>query len=85
MHEGEPVHIGHLVINQGHVGALGLDQLEAFTSVTGLTDHPDLATVVQAARYAVTEERVIVNDDHPYSCAHLAALLARFASLQCSA
>ena len=61
---GQPVQLRHLVVDQGHGGAVLSDQLDGFPTVGCLGDHVDHAALGQATADAVPEERVIVGDQH---------------------
>ena len=63
-HDADPIDLGHLIVDQRHVGLLATDRLDRLSAVLGLGDDLDAAVLIEAAGHAIPEERVIIRNDH---------------------
>ena len=66
-HDADAVDLGHLVVDQRHVGLLATDRLDGISPVLGFGDDLDPTVLVQTAGHAVTEERVIISNHHAHA------------------
>ena len=59
-----PVHVRHLEVHQGDVGAEAAELFDRFAAVGGLADERDVGFVSDERRDTFPQERVVVDREH---------------------
>ena len=70
LHDADTVDLGHLIVDQRHVGLLAPDRLDRLTAVLGLGDDTRCGRLTQSADTPCAEERVIIRNDTPARITH---------------
>ena len=69
-HDGDAVHVGHLVVDQRHLWSFACDDLQRLAAILGLPQHLDPPALGQPAGHPVPEKRMIVDHDHGHQSCH---------------